>query len=104
MKFLMKFPPFFCLPCLLCLNISNYNEMGVSNTKRVSHAQVQLVVRHSSGKVSMWDLWWAKRHWKKLYSETFGIPMSVSFDQFSVLVFHSYTVDARVLEKDNQNT
>jgi hypothetical protein len=68
--------------------------MGVNNTKRVGDAQIQLVVRHPSDTVSMWDLWWAKYQWDSLYSNILSIIMSTSFGQVSALVFLSYTVDA----------
>jgi hypothetical protein len=25
----------------------------------------------------MWDLWWAKWHWDRFFSEYFGFPLSV---------------------------
>jgi hypothetical protein len=28
---------------------------------------------------SMWDLWWKKWHWDRIFSESFGFPLSVSF-------------------------
>jgi hypothetical protein len=67
---------------------------GGNNAKQVGHVKLELVVRHPSEKVSMWDLWWAKWFWKSLYSEILGIPISASFGQASVLVFHLYTIDA----------
>jgi hypothetical protein len=27
----------------------------------------------------MWDLWWAKWHWDRLFFEFFGFPLSISF-------------------------
>jgi hypothetical protein len=26
---------------------------------------------------SMWDLWWKKWHWDRLFSEFFGFPLSI---------------------------
>jgi hypothetical protein len=26
-----------------------------------------------------WDLWWAKWHWDRVFSECFGFPLSISF-------------------------
>jgi hypothetical protein len=72
---------------------------GGSNAKRVGHVQVQLVVRHPSERVSIWDLWWAKWHWNSLYSEILGVPSSVSFGQVPVLIFHSYTIDVTLSYK-----
>jgi hypothetical protein len=30
---------------------------------------------------SMWDLWWTKQNWYRLFSEFFGFPLSESFHQ-----------------------
>jgi hypothetical protein len=35
---------------------------------------------------SMWDLWWAKWHWDKFFSEYFGFPLSISFHRCSIKV------------------
>jgi hypothetical protein len=31
----------------------------------------------------MWDLWWEKWHWDRLFSEFFGFPLSMSFHRGS---------------------
>ena len=35
---------------------------------------------------SMWDLWWTKCHWDKLFSEYFGFPLSISFHRCSIKI------------------
>ena len=35
----------------------------------------------------MWDLWWTKWHWQIFFSEYFSFPPSVSFHQYSMLIF-----------------
>jgi hypothetical protein len=27
----------------------------------------------------MWDLWWTKWHWDRIFPEYFGFPLSISF-------------------------
>ena len=36
---------------------------------------------------SIWDLWWTKGHWDRLFSEYLGFPLSISLHQCSVLIF-----------------
>jgi hypothetical protein len=38
---------------------------------------------------SMWDLWWTKWHWDRLFSEFFGFPLSISFHRRSA---YSYII------------
>jgi hypothetical protein len=33
---------------------------------------------------SMWDLWWTKWHWDRLFPEYFGFPPSISFYRCSI--------------------
>jgi hypothetical protein len=33
----------------------------------------------------MWDLWWTKWHWERVFSESFGFPLSISFHRCSIL-------------------
>jgi hypothetical protein len=33
---------------------------------------------------SMWDLWWTKWHWDRVFPEYFGFPLSVSFHRCSI--------------------
>jgi hypothetical protein len=37
---------------------------------------------------SMWDLWWTKWHWDRVFSEFFGFSMSVSFHRPSQNSYH----------------
>jgi hypothetical protein len=32
----------------------------------------------------MWDLWWKKWHWAKIFSEYFGFALSISFHWCSI--------------------
>jgi len=34
------------------------------------------------------EIWWKKWHWDRVSSKNFGVPLSVSFHQFSILFFH----------------
>ena len=32
----------------------------------------------------MWDLWWTKWHWERVFPEYFGFPLSMSFHLCSI--------------------
>jgi hypothetical protein len=32
----------------------------------------------------MWDLWWTKWHWDRVFPEYFGFPLSISFHPCSI--------------------
>jgi hypothetical protein len=32
----------------------------------------------------MWDLWWTKWHWDRVFSEYFGFSLSISFHRCSI--------------------
>jgi hypothetical protein len=36
----------------------------------------------------MWDLWWTKWHWERVFSELFNFPLSIPFHWGSVLIYH----------------
>jgi hypothetical protein len=36
------------------------------------------------GGQSMWDLWWTKWHWDRVFSEYFGFLLSISFHRCSI--------------------
>ena len=36
---------------------------------------------------SMWHLCWTQCHWDRFFSKYFGFPLSVSFHQYSILIF-----------------
>jgi hypothetical protein len=40
---------------------------------------------------STWDLWWMKRNWDRFFSQNFGFPLPVSFDQYCLLIYSSIT-------------
>jgi hypothetical protein len=33
-------------------------------------------------------LWWKKWHWERFFSKSFGFPLSVSFHNGSILIYH----------------
>jgi hypothetical protein len=37
---------------------------------------------------SMWDLWWTKWHWDRVFSEFFGFAVSMSFHRSFILIYH----------------
>jgi hypothetical protein len=37
---------------------------------------------------SMWDLWWTKWHWDRVFSEFFCFPLSISFQRRSPNSYH----------------
>jgi hypothetical protein len=36
----------------------------------------------------MWDLWWTKWYWDRVFSESFGSSQSISFYQASISIYH----------------
>ena len=36
----------------------------------------------------LWDFWWTKWHWDKIFSKHFGLPLSVSFYLWCILIYH----------------
>ena len=42
---------------------------------------------------STWDLWLTKCYWDKFFSVYFGFPLSVSFHQKFIILFHSFAID-----------
>jgi hypothetical protein len=36
----------------------------------------------------MWDLWWAKWHWERFFSEFFGFSVNISFHRRSPHSYH----------------
>jgi hypothetical protein len=36
----------------------------------------------------MWDLWFTKWHWDRVFSQFFGFALSVSFHRCSILIYH----------------
>jgi hypothetical protein len=54
--------------------------MGQAASRRPPTADARVRSRGQS----MWDLWWTKWHWDRLFSEYFGFPLSVSFHRCSI--------------------
>jgi hypothetical protein len=51
----------------------------------------------------MWDLWWTKWHWDRVFSQRFDFPLSISFHQCSILIFLSFC-HLRYIIRAIQNT
>jgi hypothetical protein len=38
--------------------------------------------------VTTYNLWWAKWHWDRVFSEFFGFPANIIPPSFSILIYH----------------
>jgi hypothetical protein len=79
--------------CLLWGGVYHLNIMGTSSMLQgpfvapwVGCWPINLVSPGSTPDQYVTDLWWTKWQWDGLFSEYLGFPMSVSFQQASVLI------------------
>jgi hypothetical protein len=67
-----------------CFSFHKYRHYGRAMAQAVSRRPLTTEARVRSQSQSMWDLWWTKWHWDRLFPEYFGFPPSISFHRCSI--------------------